>query len=73
MIEFGLIDYKKNTLISTLTPNTQQAYNVLNIDLTLIQRHGVESMLNLCWVNNVSLLGSDLYKNMEKDEMKNRF
>ena len=48
MIEVGLIHYKKNTLISTLTPNTQQAYIVLKIDSTLIQRHGVESILNLC-------------------------
>ena len=45
MIEVGLIDYKKNTLISTLTPNTKQAHIV---DSTLIQCHGVESTLNLC-------------------------
>ena len=32
----------------------------LKIDSTLIQRHGMESTLNLCWVNNVCLLGRGL-------------
>ena len=51
--------YTYNTFGSS---NPADTHCWLNIDSTFIQHHDVESTLNQCWVNNVSLLGTS-YRN----------